>query len=160
MSLLPHRTHASEHHDSGPQERPSRLEEGPPKDQPPDHHQQGDPPGSSPPRETPAGQPEPVHSPSETPGERDPNKPAPEANRPNPQAMAIQGGRDPGPNKHSDTGGCPGGSPGRQLELEPVGGGSGACAPEPAGAKDHRPGEFEQPSRWDAPRREHGDYAP
>lgn len=144
MSLLPHRHHA----EASPEPKPG------PDD---DHHAPGTPPGSSPPRETPAGTPEEVHSPSQTPGERDPAHPAPEANRPNPQREAMRLGRDP-ENHHLDTGGCPGGSPGRKLELEPVGGSGGACAPEPAGAKDHRPGEFEQPPRWDAPVREYGDH--
>lgn len=101
-----------------------------------------------------------TRSPSRTQAEQEGD--APEEHRPNPQELAQDLGRDPLPNKHEDTGGCPGGSPGRTFDtivtLEP-GAGHGACAPEPVGAKDHRPGEFEQPSREEPTRREFGDWA-
>lgn len=41
-------------------------------------------------------------------------------------------------------GNVPGGSPRRQEEYPST---QGATAPEPVGAKEHRPGEFEQPAR-------------
>jgi hypothetical protein len=99
-------------------------------------HEPHDPKGSSPPRQEP-------QSPSRT---------APEPERKSAQQEAIELGRDP-PIKPElqATGGVPNGSPGRPLEHDPhdhdPGTTQGAHAPEPKHAKDHKPGQFEQPSR-------------
>lgn len=62
------------------------------------------------------------------------------------QERAIAAGRDPQPNKFDDTGGCPGGSPGRHLEPLPKGakaGNEGA-----ANVSSGKPSPNQQPPRW------------
>lgn len=140
----PHRAHS----DRPEHEQPPKPVEPPPTP--------GDVPGGSPPRQG-----DPPKSPSRTPGEQKGD--APEDHRSNPFQLAQEHGRDPLPNKHDETGGAPGGSPGRPWDdpnaKHDAGTTQGACAPEPNDAKNHRPGEFEQPMRQEYARREYGDWA-